>query len=276
MSSTNEQIFPVKGEVEDIQPAQATVTIKHEAIPDFMEPMTMPYAVKDLRELKGLKIGDQISFQLHVTKTDSWVGEITKTGNASPRKLPSPIYEPVSTPSLSPENSIRAYKFTNELGQAVSFNDFNGQALAITFFYSRCPLPNYCQRLSQNFQEAEKMLEAMTNAPMNWHLISVSFDPTFDTPDMLKSYGQSYGYDPGHWSFFTGPPEKIAELARAAGVQYETDGNTITHNFRTLIVDASGHLQMVFPIGGDLSGQIVDQIIKAAAVTNTVGTQSKT
>jgi protein SCO1/2 len=106
----------------------------------------------------------------------------------------------------------------------------------------------------------------MTNAPANWHFISVSFDPDFDTPETLHNYGQSYGYDPAHWSFFTGPADKIGALARGVGVQYESDDGTINHNFRTLIVDPRGHLQMVFPTSGDLSDQIVSEIIKAASV----------
>ena len=94
----------------------------------------------------------------------------------------------------------------------------------------------------------------MTNVPSNWHFLSISFDTEFDSPEMLKAYGESYQYDPRHWSFLTGPPDKIAELAYASGVTYESDDNTINHNFRTLIVDPQGHLQMIFPTGGNLSG----------------------
>ena len=112
------------------------------------------------------------------------------------------------------------------------------------------------------------MLAAMTNAPTNWHFISITFDPANDTPEMLKAYGGSYRYNPAHWSFLTGPPDKIAELARLSGVHYESDYGLINHNFRTLIVDGHGHLQTVFPISGDFSDSIVAEIIKAAAVTH--------
>jgi len=84
----------------------------------------------------------------------------------------------------------------------------------------------------------------------------------------LKAYGDSYQYNPKHWSFLTGPADRIGELAREAGVTYQADGGTFNHDFRTLIIDATGHLQMVFPTSGDLSDQIVAEIIKAAAVTN--------
>lgn len=261
---TNARIFSATGIVEEIN--GPTIVIKHEAISNFMAAMTMPFNVKNQNELNGLKAGDKISFQLHVTDSDSWISQIKKIGMAEVQKKPA-NYEPI--PNVTPsENLLLAYKFTNELGQAVSFNDFHGQALAVTFFYTRCPLPNFCPRLSKNFEEAQQKLEAMTNVPVNWHFISVSFDPEFDTPQMLKSYGEGYGYDPKHWSFFTGSADKIAEFAWACGVDYSPDNGTINHNFRTLIVDASGHLQMVFPMSGDLSDQIVSEILKAAVVTN--------
>jgi protein SCO1/2 len=222
----------------------------------------MPFKVKDPGELAGLRKGDEISFRLQVTDVESWVDHIAKTGTGSPPPAPT------HPPAVSAGHPLLDYKFTNELGQAVSLNDFRGQALAITFFYTRCPLPDYCPRLSKNFQEVQQKLESRPDAPANWHLISVSFDTEFDTPATLKAYGNSYQYDPKHWSFLTGPPDKIGELARQAGVTYQYDAGTFNHDFRTLIIDAAGHLQMVFPTSGDLSDQIVEEIIKAAAATN--------
>jgi protein SCO1/2 len=147
-------------------------------------------------------------------------------------------------------------------------NDFRGQALAITFFYTRCPLPGYCPRLSKNFQETQQKLESLPGAPANWHLLSISFDTEFDSPPMLKAYGNNYQSDPKHWSFLTGPADKIGELTRQSGVTYQYDAGTFNHDFRTLIIDAAGHLQMVFPTSGNLSDQIVAEIIKAPAATN--------
>lgn len=256
--------FSARGVILEVKTNSAQVVIRHEAIPGYMDGMTMPFKVKDPSQLTGLKRGDQATFQLHVTTDESWVDHFQKIGviSLAENKAGS---QPVETSGPRPDKSLLNYKFTNELGQAVSFNDFHGQALAITFFYTRCPLPDYCPRLSKNFEEASQKLAAMTNAPTNWHFISVSFDPQSDTPNILKSYGLSYGYDPAHWSFFTGPQDKIAELARGAGVKYETAAGTINHNFRTLIIDPEGHLQMIFPVSGDLSDQIVAEILKATA-----------
>jgi protein SCO1/2 len=268
-NGTNAQTFSAQGVVQEVKSDGQILVIKHNAISNYMDAMTMPFKVKEPKELAGLQIGDEVSFQLHVTETESWVDQITKTGTISPLPIKKPAnYEPATTVSALPGHPLLFYKFTNELGQAVSLNDFRGQALAITFFYTRCPLPDYCPRLSKNFQEASQKLESMANAPTNWHFLSVSFDPEFDSPEMLKAYGKSYSYDPDHWSFLTGPPDKIGELARLSGVTYELDAGTINHNFRTLIIDANNHLQTVFQIGGDLSDAIVAEILKAAAVTN--------
>lgn len=269
------RVFAASGIIREIRPDERMVVIRHGAISNFMDAMTMPFRVKTAKELAGLQPGDEISFQLHVTETESWVDGLVKTGTAPPEISNNNDHQSARTAVASSGHSLLDYKFTNELGQAVSMNDFRGQALAVTFFYTRCPLPDYCPRLSKNFQEAEQKLESMPDAPTNWHFISVSFDPEFDTPQLLQAYGRSYGYDPGHWSFLTGPPGKIGELARACGVEYQPDGGTITHNFRTLIVDASGHLQMTFITGGDLSGAIVSQILKAAAVTNEIVAQAR-
>jgi protein SCO1/2 len=254
--------FSARGVILEINTNASQVTIQHDAIAGYMDAMTMPFKVKDAASLTELKRGDQTEFQLHVTADESWADHFQKIGVVSlPENTNRNLQVEPFTPPL--DKSLLDYKFTNELSQAVSLNDFRGQALAITFFYTRCPVPEYCPRLSKNFQEASHKLKVMAGAPTNWHFISISFDPQSDTPQILKNYGQVYGYDPEHWSFITGPKDKITALARGSGVTYETEGGTINHNFRTLIIDSEGHLQMIFPTSGDLSDQIVSEILKA-------------
>jgi protein SCO1/2 len=260
-SAGDARVFLARGVVEAISPP--TVTIQHEAITNYMDAMTMPFKVKDVTELAGLRRGDKITFELHVIENESWITNITKVGMVT---LPAPLPATNSVAVVHDEKfALLHFKFTNELGQAVSLSDFPGQALAITFFYTRCPLPEFCPRLSKNFSEASHQLAALTNAPTNWHFISVSFDPEFDTPEILHSYGQLYQADPAHWSFLTGPKAQIRDLAERSGVTMENTDGTINHNFRTMIIGANGKLQMVFPTSGDLSDQIVAEMLKAAA-----------
>ena len=98
--------------------------------------------------------------------------------------------------------------------------------------------------------------------------VAISFDTKFDTPEVLRAYARQYDYDTNHWSFLTGPPDKIAELAQASGVHYDAANEFANHGFRTLVLDATGQLQMSFPIGGNLTDMLVAEIVKAAAVTN--------
>lgn len=252
------------GVVEEVAPRDRLLTVRHDAIEDYMPAMTMPFKVWSEQSLEGLKPGQRISFELHVTADDSWIDQIHTQG--APASVASAPSANSAKPARSP-HPLMNFGFTNELGQCVRLSDFHGQALALTFFFTRCPLPNFCPRLSKNFQQAQQKLSYMPGAPTNWHFISVSFDPAYDQPKVLKAYAQQYNYDPRHWSFLTGPEDKIRELALLSDVKYEGTNGVINHNFRTLIIDATGRLQMVFPTGGDLSADIVSEIVKAAAAS---------
>jgi len=247
------------------------LVVQHEAISNYMDAMTMPFKVKAAGQLDSLHKGDRISFRLQVAQEESWIDQIVKMDSA-PAGETEVRLETSAPPStaVAPRHPLLDFKFTNELGQAVSLSSFQGQALAITFFFTRCPIPDYCPRLSKNFQEASQKLNSLPGGPTNWHFLSVSFDTKFDTVPVLKAYAEFYHYDPAHWSFLTGPQEKIAELARLSDVKFEAEGGFFNHNFRTLIIDTAGHLQMSFPIGGNLSDAIVEEIRKAATVTNSV------
>ncbi len=261
------QTYQVRGTIQKLEPEQKMVVISHQAIPSYMDAMTMPFKLRDSEEMNGLLPGDQISFRLSITATESWIDGIVKLGRDQVVHSVDSAKAPVaaSSPAPSGHHPLLDYPFTNELGQAVTLHSFEGQALAITFFFTRCPIPDFCPRLSRNFAEASRKLNVMAQAPTNWHFLSISFDPAFDTPAVLKAYGQKYQYDAAHWSFLTGPKDKIAELARLSNVEYEAQDGLFNHNFRTMIIDASGTLQMVFPIGGDLSDAIVSEVLKAAA-----------
>jgi len=270
----------VRGVLKEVKKEQRQIVIAHEAIPNFMDAMTMPFNVKDMARLTNVVTGERIAFQLHVTDAESWIDgierlEVPQSAKDSTSALSksSPRVSTNFTASVRSKNPLRDYKFTNELGQTVSLSDFHGQAIALTFFFTRCPIPEYCPRLSRNFEEVERKLSAMANAPTNWHLLSVTFDPAHDTPEVLRAYGASFHYDSAHWSLLTGPEDKIADLARACDVQFEADGGFFNHNFRTLIINASNQLQMVFPTSGDISESIVQELIKAAIPSGTNSVQ---
>jgi protein SCO1/2 len=152
----------------------------------------------------------------------------------------------------------------------VSISDFKGQAIVLTFFFMRCPIPEFCQPVTKLRRSIQCKSSAMPNTPANWHLLPVMFGPARDTPEVLKAYGTSCQYDPLHWSFLRGPKDKIAESARLCDVKFEPDNGSFNHNFRTLIIDASNHLQMGFPTSGNISESIVQGLLEAAGGTNRI------
>ena len=257
--------FTVKGVVKRLEAGSAVV--QHETIPDYMEAMTMPFRAKFPAELAGLRPGDTISFHLLVTEEESWIERVARLEEAVPAPANSkPAPAPKKTPdTAAPRHPLLDFAFTNELRQPIRLRQFRGQALALTFIFTRCPIPDYCPRLSRNFETAARKLRAMPGGPTNYHFLSVSFDTQHDSPEVLKAYGERFGYDPSHWSFLTGPAEQIAELARLSGMKFERAGEFFGHNLCTLIIDSAGRLRMQFPLGGDLSDAIVEELVKAAA-----------
>ena len=168
--------------------------------------------------------------------------------------------EPLDVGDLLPD-----YRFTNQVGQAVSLSQFRGQALALTFIFTRCPFPTFCPLMSNNFQKAQDALLANPNAPTNWHLLTISFDPEFDTPGQLKAYAARQHADPARWDFLTGTLVDITALSEQVGLQFWRDpAGGINHNLRTVVVDARGRVQKIFIENKWTVEELTDEIIKAA------------
>ncbi len=264
---TNQQIFQVKGVVEEIKPDGKSAIIRHEEIPDYMAAMTMEFETKTTNELQGLQPGDAISFRMIVTEDDGWIDQVKKL-DVPPTEFPSRAtmrrvrdVEPLNVGDPLPE-----YHFTNELGEAVNLSQYKGDALAITFIFTTCPFPTMCPLLSKNFAETEKKLKEMPDAPKNWRLLTISFDPEKDTTEVLKRYAERYKYDPKHSSFLTGDLMEITAIAEQFGQTFWREGGSISHNVRTAVIDANGKIQKIIPENKWTSDELVEEIVKAAAV----------
>jgi protein SCO1/2 len=156
------------------------------------------------------------------------------------------------------------YRFTNELGGPVWLHDFHGQALAITFVFTRCPYPTFCPRMSDLFADTLARLAGDPQAPANFHFLTVSFDPDYDTPDRLQQYAELHHYNPQRWSFLTGQLIDITALADAFGMEFWHDGATLNHNLRTAVVDANGRVQTVLTGNSWTAETLAAEMVKAA------------
>jgi len=270
-SQTSTQVFQVKGVVVELDPDGKNVRIKHEEIPGYMGAMTMLFEARPTNDLSGLVAGDAVSFRMSVTDTDGWIDQIKKLSVAPlTNTLPTTgrfravrDVEPLNVGDLMPD-----YHFTNQQGQAVSLSQFRGQALAITFIFTRCPFPLFCPLMSRNFEEVQRKLLAQPDAPTNWHLLTITFDPEYDTPPRLKGYAKQYNADPRHWSFLTGALIDITAMTEQCGLLFwrEGDGVNISHNLRTAVVDAQGRVQRILPENKWTSEELAQEILKAAQV----------
>jgi protein SCO1/2 len=264
---TQQTNYSAVGVIKELEPDGKTVVVRHEAISNYMAAMTMPFEVHDTNLLRGLHPGDTIDFQLVVTPKEGWIEKIhlrdvapdTNTAATPASVQTTPAVEPLDVGDPLPD-----YHFTNELGQAVSLTDYKGSVLAFTFFFTSCPFPNFCPRMTSNFAEAAAELKTATNAPAKWHLLSISFDPKTDTPDRLLNYANNAHYDPAHWSFLTGDTNEITELADQFGENFWTDGASISHNLRTVVINPRGQVRMIFKGNSWLPAQLVSEMAKAA------------
>jgi len=244
-AATNATTYRVKGVFQESRSAGHVAVIAHEAIPGYMTGMTMPFNVKEPGEVNGLRPGDEITFRLSVTGTDAWIDEIKKTGEHRAGPTPEPPVSMEMPPELQVGDPLPDCVLTNESSRTFHLHEYKGQALAFTFFYSRCPLPTYCPLMNRNLAAVQKTLQSDT-ARTNWHLLSISFDPEFDTPARLAGYGNFYQNDPRHWNFATSSPVEIRKLGGAFGLMFWQENGAINHNLRTVVVDVSGRVRKVF------------------------------
>ena len=259
--------FPLKGEVVEIDTAKNKIVIAHEVIPNYMMAMTMSFKVKDRGLLQGVQIGDSINGTLAVSRTESWLAAITVSGKAEPPD-PNLVAGAITARMFKPGDRLPNDPLLNQDGKPVRFGDFSGKIVAVTFIYTRCPLPDYCIRMSNHFAQLQKSLEQDKSVAGKWHLLTISFDPQFDKPKVLKAYGKSYTADFSTWDFLTDPDtsgKTIMKLADGLGLTYENDeGGLISHNLRTIVLDQDGKIVKVINGNEWSSEEIAGQIKKIA------------
>jgi protein SCO1/2 len=252
------------GVVQEIAPDHHRATIKHDAIPGYMGAMTMEFPVLDTNELNGVSPGQEINFTVAVTDTQDWIANVQPTGKTNAFGLSGPVGWHVAEPALQVGDLLPDYEFTDENGRPVRFSDFRGGAVAFTFFFTSCPLPDYCPRMNRNFAEVRSILS--TNGPANWQLLSISFDSSFDTPQILSGYAKFYrGDDTNRWLFAVASTNTLASLAPKVDLSFWREGGSITHNLRTVVLDASGKIAAQFDNNDWAPQDLAAAMVKAAA-----------
>lgn len=267
-SEIGRQVFEVRGVVQEVLAAKNQLVIKHEAIPNYMPAMTMTLDVRTTNDIVNLATNDQITFKMVVTDADGWIEDVRKIGVAdatSQGQEPRPRTRLVrDVQPLAVGDKMPNYPFTNSLGEKFELKELAGQAYAITFIFTRCPFPTFCPRMNTNFEQAYEQLKKTPNAPTNWHLVSISFDPDFDTPERLKEYSKTYKPDPTKWSWVTGVMIEIDAITEQLGVVFAFENGTINHNLRTAVVDKNGVIRQIFWGNEWTAEELVKELVAGA------------
>jgi protein SCO1/2 len=181
--------YETRGVVRGFSPDRSAIEIQHENIPGFMPSMTMPFVARSVKEVADLKTGEAISFRMTVTQKDFWIDNVKKI----PREDVN-VAEPKQTSSTSTERDARLkegdemppFSLTNQNGERISLDTFRGQPFVLTFVFTRCPVPNFCPRMSNNFEELQTSIKTGSDSVAKTHLLSITLDPDYDTPKFLS------------------------------------------------------------------------------------------
>ncbi len=240
--ATSERRFPIEGRVVAVDPAAHTITLDHHEVVGYMKAMTMPFSVRDLWVFIVVHPGDTLQATL-VVGEDAYLENVSVTQARATADLSAT--SPVHLPQRG--EVVPDFHFVNQEGRPIHLAQFRGQPLLLTFIYSRCPLPEYCVRMSNNFAAIAATLQKSNPAAFaRLQMLSITIDPEFDDPKVLRAYGKAYAgaVDPNlrHWSFATGKPGDIRKAAEFFGLAYETQNGQIIHNLRTALLDADGRI----------------------------------
>jgi protein SCO1/2 len=243
--------YPLKGVVVSFDKTKKSIKIKHEAVQNYMEAMTMDFPVRNEDWVfDELQPNAQIQADLKVDDNGYWIEKIGIIAVANPNLPPPPTNENFA--NIGKETPD--FKLTNQDGKKFSFKDYRGKAFALTFIYSRCPLPEYCTKMSTNFSDLAMLLSTNNELKDKIRLLSISFDPATDTPEKLKQYGLGYlrGMEKPNfeiWQLAVGNDKEVREIADYFGLRYEVDQNDktqINHSLRTAVISPDGKVSKVF------------------------------
>jgi protein SCO1 len=262
-SDDNAQHYQTRGVVRGISPDRSTLEIQHENIPDFMPSMTMPFLARDQKEIADLRIGDAISFRMTVTKKDFWIDRVKKI----PREDVD-VRDPNPKPTVSEPQSSRlregdlmpTFSLTDQTDKPIAVETFRDRPLVLTFVFTRCAVPNFCPRISSNFSELQSAIKAGSGSLAETHLLSITLDPAFDTPKILKEYGAHLNEDPNIWSLATGDPKEIDALTQAFSVYRQTEGGTISHGLATALIAPDGKIVKIWRGNSWTPAEVIQEI----------------
>ena len=261
--SGSEKRFDLKGKVLVVEPDKRLVTVSHDDIKGYMPAMTMPFTVPSESDLKILAPDDQITATLVVDGSQAWLEDLIIT-----RQSANPSSAMPGVVMAKEGDEVPNFTLRNQDNREIRINNYRGKTLLLTFIYTRCPVPEYCTLMSDNFAQIERALGQDPQIYEKTHLLSISIDPAYDTPEVLRSYGAAHTerYEKetfAHWEFAGGTSEQVKDIAQFFGLTYFPDKDQIIHALRTVIVKPDGRVAKIYSGNDWKPEEIVEEMKKA-------------
>ena len=269
-SPAQQKSFPVRGVIVSTDASRSEVLLNHEAIPGLMEAMEMPYRLKDPGVLSELHVGDRITAVLLLDQVDGEnrnprLDQIVIIAQARPDYKPAVQYHVPQPGDVVPD-----FQLLNQSNRRIHLDQVRGRVLLLTFIYTRCPLDDFCPRMNRNFAGIDKTLSANPSLYKQTHLLSISFDPAYDTPAVLRNYGGVYTgrytkENFAHWDFAAPSATELSKMEQFFDLGVTPgENNTMNHSLSTVLVDKAGKV-VAFYHGNDWDpAAVVSQINEAA------------
>jgi protein SCO1/2 len=242
--------FHLHGKIVSVNANNHSAEVDHDAIPGFMEAMTMFYPVPDPRALASLGPGDEITADVVVTEGVPHLENVVIV-----KKAPQPKPDPASGSNFhmpQPGDAVPDFALVDQNGKQIRLRSFRGDALLLTFIYTRCPFADFCPKASDQFAHMYAMLRKETGPASRIRLLSVSFDPAHDTPAALRTYAASFRDTTGtdrpfdRWEFASAPEKELPEIAKFFGLYYNAGQGQITHSISTSLISPDGKILVWF------------------------------
>jgi protein SCO1/2 len=256
--------YELTGQILEVRSDRNEVVVKHGDIKGFMPGMTMPFKVQPSSLLEGLRAGDLVKATLVVEEVDAYLTTLAKTGEA-------PLDESAAVPpvvkTLQPGDLVPDAALVDQAGSPTFVSSLKGHPYALTFIYTRCPIPDFCPLMDRNFQGVQKAIET-TPALAGARLVTVTLDPAYDTPAVLAPYAKMRGANPRIWTFLTGEPAEVAKFGEQFGLYIEHDATSsinVIHNLRTAVVDPSGRVVKVHNGNAWTPSELIADLTTAAS-----------
>ena len=262
--SGTEKRYDLKGKVVAVEPEKHLVTISHQDIKGYMPGMTMPFTVPNESDLQFLAPDDEVTATLVIDGSHSWLENliITRQSANGPAMPGAPI--------AKPGDEVPNFTLLNQDNRQIHIKEYRGKALLLTFIYTRCPVPEYCTLMSNNFAQVERMLAQDRGVYERTHLLSISIDPAYDTPPVLRSYGAAHteryqNETFAHWEFAGGTTEQVKDVAQFFGLTYYPEKDQIIHSLRTVIVNPDGKVGKIYSGNEWKPEEVVEEMRKNLA-----------